>query len=322
MVDLRTLPSYTQKLIRMSPSLWPRLQAINDDWGHPDEAIFENQDLDLYEHYLFKAGKLATKPESVIRPESVFCPLFLPATIPAAPPISAATVDAVEKAEEKITVLTKKKKKKKKEAPTTSATIVEPLQSSGDIDSEADGSKIEFSSNTIGQSEEKIVVSEVLHAIYDSKVDSITTKEKDQDPNDLASEEGLKAHSDEMSPDPRRIHEEYQAKKSLGNLEHAFEKTEGNILSILTGSSRTTYESILDPIFRTVSYTDFKTLWTQLGGEIHSPRGGGSHRSLVYRGKTLPIGTYEPHQGIYGKNCIKYPRQAVKYVTSLILGNA
>jgi len=37
--DLKTLPASTKKMLRASPSLWNRIQGLDDDLGFPDEAL-------------------------------------------------------------------------------------------------------------------------------------------------------------------------------------------------------------------------------------------------------------------------------------------
>jgi hypothetical protein len=86
----------------------------------------------------------------------------------------------------------------------------------------------------------------------------------------------------------------------------------------LTGTHLTTYQNIYDTELRNVPYSDFKSLWEYLGGEILNPKSGGSHRILKFNGHTIG-GTFEPHSGHnYGYNCMKYLRDALNKLKSLL----
>jgi len=44
--NLRTLPASTKRLLRASPSLWDRIQGLDDDLGFPDEALLNSDTVD------------------------------------------------------------------------------------------------------------------------------------------------------------------------------------------------------------------------------------------------------------------------------------
>ncbi|MES2607767.1 MAG: hypothetical protein V4544_03455 [Pseudomonadota bacterium] len=340
LVDLKTLPSEPKMLLRMSPSLWPRIQAPSDDWGHPDEAIFENQDLDLYEHSLFNTGQLPTKPSSTIRLDSDMCPLFAQARISTSSSIlteaQSITEEELKKIEKKKADTAKKNKARRERNKKLAANARSKLSAISSYVDESDmndlpdlendskatekysGASYELakSSGDVAYAEVSVERGEQLKATIDAS--GATT-------NETAVRAGMADKTSELVDkiylDPKSAHHAHQLmkslKKSADGIDENTEEKQGGNLPELTGSSRATYDNIMSPTFTRVTYADFETLWKQLDGAIHTNRGGGSHRSLSIRGQTVPVGTYKPHKGIYGKNYIKYLKQALQYAATL-----
>ena len=62
LIDKTKLPASSQKLLKMSPALWPLItNPTSDDFGHPDEAIFSDDPKDCRDIHYFKYHELNIK---------------------------------------------------------------------------------------------------------------------------------------------------------------------------------------------------------------------------------------------------------------------
>ncbi len=333
--------SNSKKLIRNSPSLWPLIQTPNnDDWGHPDEAIFEKQDVDLYEYYLFKAGKLITKPESVIRRESVIYPLFSQTFI--SPPSSSSS-EATPTTEEDLKKIAKKKedtakKNKARREREKSKKLTEKAHSNqvDAINSDLDENYMDdllstqvaatpeqqkelptasCTESTQHTTESPLTIAKVAESLEAAPA---LTSEQNQFLKASDSEDEFVARS---KYDPRAEHQMHQSLKNLEMTTKGVEDAEENDNATATAIARVrnvhlqTINHIFDnTAFHPISYAQFESLWINRGGSIPDPKSGGSHRSLYWNGQKVGS-TFKPHGGHdYGPRCIKYLKNALEKI--------
>jgi hypothetical protein len=300
MVRLNDLSAETQKYLRLSPSLWPLIMGESNELGHPDQAIFENQDVDLYEQ------RILHLKGAVIRRESIICPLF---SENVQKPASAVPEMLMEEQDFLPPKKTKKKKKKKTISADAALNDLEPHE-------QLDGAE-----NVVLPEkglEDNIHPEDNINEVQPEQV--IFEKIEDSEILTDASAYCISHFNDNQilkepveNFDPKTDHELHQLMKTQKKT--STETTEQlTIFDKLGGSSAVTCDKLLNEKLPSVTYHDFKTLWEYLGGTIASSGRGGSHRRLIFNGRVVG-GTFKPHgNSDYGYRSVRYLKQALEIV--------
>ncbi|MBA4249343.1 MAG: hypothetical protein C0432_01300 [Candidatus Puniceispirillum sp.] len=267
----------TKKLLQYSISLWPDLMQDPPDqrvsMGHPDQAIEETQELDLYRKFILRESDLTIS----IKRESLDCPLFKEKKTS----VSSSAIVGVWESPESCVVssLSAVKKKKKKKKKASSATVM-PSENLCSSDIERTEESTEVASEDDVETEKVPAPGANVEAFENKDVNETTD-----------------------------TFEDYQFRPYAKQSAFSVEK-EPSYTSFLKGHHKTTFDQIMEtPFSGTLYYRDFVNLWERLGGTVQTT--SGSHRKLMWN-KQCMGGTYEPHGGHnYGFRTVKYLRDSL-----------
>lgn len=307
-MDLRKLSPHVKNLIRMSPTLWPRILGQDSDWGHPDEAIFIKkgtfgQDVSLYETHLLESklyemtcysGFHTFKKWVNLTPFDYYQLGLGTEKIPPLPypdflmPSPSLDIMSQKQNEDEEPVLVSKDKKSIPEKKTSHMTkILKPKKILPPLVLDADREKKDEPLVNLKKLEEGVSIKELE-----------------------ATQEGQQPVSEKECTE--LVVPSYEEKKSPVELGEKEKQEDLESFPNLKGKHLKTYQDIFDPqAFSTVDFDRFAALWTHVGGEIKKSRSGGSHRTLIWKGKAIG-GTFVPHGGHeYGKRSIGSLRDAL-----------
>ncbi|MES2252410.1 MAG: hypothetical protein V4482_01835 [Pseudomonadota bacterium] len=228
LTDLCLLPQAIKKQIRMSPSLWPLITMPSDDFGHPDEAIEINDDLNLYRHCVLKEANVD------VRRESLACPAFSThtAAVSAAVVPSASIPFATTGLKKEVTTVAGLKKKKTKKSKgkairDSSENVPPPFFVATEIDaavpSAGEISEKDAAQSDIAQSDsdQEAVDTSVTYEIGTVSLISVcgTTSATSSVPVELQEEYAgtsvLEQACEVDEQDPKLIHEAHQQRKRV-----------------------------------------------------------------------------------------------------------
>ncbi|MEI8295320.1 MAG: hypothetical protein WCG04_02210 [Alphaproteobacteria bacterium] len=318
LIDVRTVASDIKDLIRVSVALWPHIQrldqGISADLGHPDEAIRigkyripydRRDDHTLYDEYsLYRNCVL---PETSCPPQTMVCYAgfhkFVRSYTPTFYEIQQTMLEAGQA--ELLLYIPPLAKLPWLKRPVLPHIVFPAIQAAIAVaaseeveEKESEEPEQGFPFDRIDIKENNavpdIVFPAIQAAIAVAASEEVEEKESEEPKQGFPFDRvGIKENNTVPVSSP-------------------FDELKGVHLK--------TYERIFDgKHFLSVSYNDFKTLWTHLGGSIPNPKSGTSHRDCLYNGKKIAM-TYVPHGNhTYGKRVIKSVRQALedlKYIQS------
>lgn len=285
---------HTKKLLQFSVNLWPYLINTSfEDFGHPDQAIEEYQDLDLYRKFILKD----TDPNIVIKRESLGHPLFRVRKLESDVVSDVVLFDAAKPSDLQKMTKKKKKKKHKKKQSQSQISAVENSIDGDDAESDVEISEIDII-------EEKSALDKDLERVGCKGGDVKTEESKDT----------VTLKQEDIAFERKKYVKKIDGSKKKATLS-SLDEEKVAVLK-LTGTHKTTFEQIMQtPFSGSLAYRSFESLWQHLGGAIRAT--SGSHRKLLWNNQCMG-GTYEPHGGhSYGYRTVKYLREALDNLCKL-----
>ena len=310
LMDLKNLTVHTEKAIRMSPTLFPLIQGANDDLGHPDQAILEDNgsfreaDVYFYENHEFPSCvmELTTYATCYRSPNKT---LFLLTPYE----YEEYTYDGRRRTIQSLPdpyFLKREVSLDTHQLQNTSKAVID-VDMPGIMESTTSADWIEETVESQMQSDE-LPAKELLGIdVTNSPIpmDDGTILD-DQLPLLLATAVHVpssfsKATLTTAAPKIKSAEKQVEIKEAAHD-PYAY----------IRGKHRRTLEAIMDTEhFHPISYDRFASLWESVGGTISGFKSGGSHRTLIWDNKVI-AGIYKPHGGHdYGKRIIGKLRDAL-----------
>ena len=340
--DLRNLHPNTKKIIRASPSLWQRLQGLEQGLGYPDEALLdftafkqndtlqditllEKGDLYFYERFLKESIRIVYNEFSTFRrytateyvtpydadiilhQENNYEDLPYPEFLFSPLRLSVTKHFSIQTTPANTT--SKKRQQQRKSKPSSST------QRKG----KGRGKRITTHKAAF-----------ITNKVTRKKIDT-EAQQKDSLVKIPSQKEALPK---DLEPESAKHPEEIDTKKQLDDVidipsssTSAASSSSTSPMDIpeseeepqpslhLSGGHIKTIERIFNPrAYSKTRFSDFQTLWEYLGGRIGAQKSGGSHRSIIWKNSVIE-GTYIPHNGHrYGPRAIKRLRHALDFI--------